>query len=182
VTAIRSGRSLMQVAGIPLAWTLCVVALCACVSTPPEAEYQAGAPSVKIAADDPTTISVQPASGVTMEDFDKLRLTGLIQQRVDIERMRNARSSDAKSYTVEVLITRYEKGNTFARAMLAGLGQIHLDATVTVYEGAARVRVTEFNIDKTFAWGGIYGASSRIEDIEPAFADGVDATLTGVAN
>jgi hypothetical protein len=170
----------MKLVGSPLIPILCVVALCACATTPPEAEFQPGAPGVKIAANDSTTVSVLPAPGVTLADFDKLRLTGLIQQRVDLGRMRNPASAEAMTYAVEVLITRYERGSAFARAMLAGLGQIHLDATITVFEGAARTRVTEFKIDKTFAWGGMYGGMSGIEDIEPAFADGIATALTGV--
>ena len=37
----------------------------------------------------------------------------------------------------------------------------------------------EFALSKTFAWGGIYGASTTIETIEDTFADGVAATVTG---
>jgi len=32
---------------------------------------------------------------------------------------------------------------------------------------------------KTFAWGGIYGSSTRIDDLEPIFADSVAAAVTG---
>jgi hypothetical protein len=37
----------------------------------------------------------------------------------------------------------------------------------------------EFDMQKTFAWGGVYGASTSIEEIEDTFADGVAATVTG---
>ena len=31
----------------------------------------------------------------------------------------------------------------------------------------------EYEVKKTFAWGGIYGASTKIEDVEAGFAEGV---------
>jgi hypothetical protein len=37
----------------------------------------------------------------------------------------------------------------------------------------------EFDMQKTFAWGGIYGASTSMDEIEDTFADGVAATVTG---
>jgi hypothetical protein len=43
----------------------------------------------------------------------------------------------------------------------------------------AHTLVEEFDMQKTFAWGGIYGASTSIEEIEDTFADGVAATVTG---
>ncbi len=77
------------------------------------------------------------------------------------------------------MITRYDKGNAFARAMLAGLGQIHIDSTVTVSASGSGDTVSEFTVKKTFAWGGIYGGATRIEDVEPAFAESLAAGLTG---
>ena len=63
--------------------------------------------------------------------------------------------------------------------MLAGLGQIHIDGTVSVYQMPEHKLVGEFTLNKTFAWGGIYGAATSIEDIENTFADGVAANVTG---
>jgi hypothetical protein len=39
-------------------------------------------------------------------------------------------------------------------------------------------KISDFLVAKTFAWGGIYGASTSMEDIERTFADGVAAALT----
>jgi hypothetical protein len=41
------------------------------------------------------------------------------------------------------------------------------------------VLLEDFDLQKTFAWGGIYGASTSMEQIEDTFADGVAATVTG---
>jgi hypothetical protein len=43
----------------------------------------------------------------------------------------------------------------------------------------AHDRVEEFAVQKTFAWGGIYGASTTMEDIEQSFAEGIANALTG---
>ena len=64
--------------------------------------------------------------------------------------------------------------------MLAGIGRIHVDAKVTVYALPNRKKKAEFDIDKTFAWGGIYGAVTSIEDVEQGFADGVAEAVTNV--
>ena len=63
--------------------------------------------------------------------------------------------------------------------MLIGLGQIHVDATVRLLELPAKKKVGEFSINKTFAWGGLYGGMTNMEDVERGFADGVAAALTG---
>lgn len=56
--------------------------------------------------------------------------------------------------------------------MLAGLGQIHIDGDVTMYALPDHSKVGDFHLKKTFAWGGIYGSSTSMEDIETTFADG----------
>jgi hypothetical protein len=39
-------------------------------------------------------------------------------------------------------------------------------------------KVAEFTADKTFAWGGIYGGSTSMEDVEHGFAEGIaEATV-----
>lgn len=48
--------------------------------------------------------------------------------------------------------------------MLAGLGQMHLDGTVTVYQMPSRTKVGEFVVKKTFAWGGMSMTMDAIED------------------
>ena len=62
--------------------------------------------------------------------------------------------------------------------MLVGLGQIHIDAKASVFLLPERMKVSEFDIDKTFAWGGIYGGPTSIEDVEHGFAEGVAQAVT----
>ena len=76
-----------------------------------------------------------------------------------------------------VTVTNYDKGNTFARFMLAGLGQIHIDAEVALRDQDTGDELGRFGVNKTFAWGGIYGAVTRVEDVEDGFAGAVANVL-----
>jgi hypothetical protein len=77
------------------------------------------------------------------------------------------------------VIKRYDEGDSFARAMLAGLGQMHIDADLCVSEYASKETLGTCEITKTFGWGGIYGAATRIEDIEDGFAQAVADFILG---
>lgn len=70
-------------------------------------------------------------------------------------------------------ITRYEKGSAAARAMAAGLGQIHIDGKILLKDAETGRVCCEFMEDKTFAWGGIYGGTTRVEDVEVGFAEAI---------
>lgn len=86
---------------------------------------------------------------------------------------------DPQTLQVSIAFTRYDKGNTFARAMLAGLGQIHIDADVTLADPVAQSVIGKYEVKKTFAWGGLYGGMTGIEDVENGFAEAVAKVLLG---
>jgi len=66
--------------------------------------------------------------------------------------------------------------------MMAGLGQIHIDGEFALYLVSTENEfVGEFALQKTFAWGGLYGGTTRIEDVEPAFAGGVAKAIVAQA-
>jgi hypothetical protein len=48
--------------------------------------------------------------------------------------------------------------------MLAGLGQIHIDTDVILSDVGREEPFAVYAVTKTFAWGGLYGASTRITD------------------
>ena len=156
--------------------------LAACASSVPKVEFtQAPAPEVRLDANDAADITVDAADGVSLVNYEKERLAHLIGEKLAALQSMNTEVGAEGRYNVKVTVTRYDKGNAFARAMFAGLGQIHVDANVQLFmlDADAETKVADFNIDKTFAWGGIYGASTRIEDVEPAFAEGIARALTG---
>jgi hypothetical protein len=164
--------------------TVCLVhglfMLAGCASTAPQAKFsQSIAAESRVMAPDTVTVSVEAAKGVEMLPSDKTVLAEIIQQKVDQRKIANASQAEKRDFEVSMLVTRFQKGNAFARAMLAGLGQIHLDAVVTLLRLPDRKEEGKFTLSKTFAWGGIYGASTSMEDIEKTFGDGVAAALTG---
>jgi len=121
------------------------------------------------------SVTVTARDGVSVSPID---LDGMTRAVVDaINRARSTASWAQAGATgplrMSVELTRYEPGNEFARFMLAGLGQIHVDGEVVLLDSAASEEIGRYSVSKTFAWGGVYGASTRIGDIVPAFAESV---------
>lgn len=69
--------------------------------------------------------------------------------------------------------TLYDEGNAFARFMLAGLGQIHIEADVAMVDAASGQPLARWQVSKTFAFGGLYGGTTNIQDVEKGFARSV---------
>jgi hypothetical protein len=78
---------------------------------------------------------------------------------------------------IKIIFTQYDKGNAVARFLLAGLGQIHMDADVIFIDGATGAQLGRYQVSKQFAFGGIYGGSTSIEDVEVGFAKSVAEIL-----
>jgi hypothetical protein len=131
-----------------------------------------------IASDNVNTEVTAPAS-VAIASYEKDRLAS--QVTAQVKRQAPAGTRPARNYRLAIEVTRYEKGNAFARAMLAGLGQMHLDGTVSLYALPAQTKVGEFSISKTFSWGGIYGAATTMETVEEEFAKAVAAAAAAEA-
>jgi hypothetical protein len=89
----------------------------------------------------------------------------------------NPPTPDAETLQAVVNITKYDKGNAFARAMLAGVGGMHINADITLNDLSTGKCLGKTECTKSFAWGGIYGASTTIEDIEEGFSKGVAASI-----
>ena len=112
-----------------------------------------------------------------MLDNDRQRLAEKIEK--SIRDTAGPSQGKGASYQAEVAINRYEKGNAFARAMLAGLGQIHINGTVTVRKLPGGAKVSQFSMNKTFAWGGIYGGTTDMDTIEDTYAKAVANAVCG---
>ncbi len=137
------------------------------------------------------TIRVTKADGVELQDQDLDRIAAKIvdaMKKKQPERFQsiNAAStqdpssdgqSDSGRMQVGVQLTKYDKGNAFARFMLAGLGQMHINGKVVLIDPITQAALGEYEVTKTFAWGGIYGGSTKIEDVEVGFAEGVAEAL-----
>ncbi|MBX9607603.1 MAG: DUF4410 domain-containing protein [Gammaproteobacteria bacterium] len=155
--------------------------LTGCAGTAPKATFIA--PPVKdtrVRNGDTVKVAVVAGAGVEMLESERLHLGEVISQKLGQFQAMNPATGTPVAYDLEVTVSRFEKGNAFARAMLAGLGQIHIDARVRLLSAADQSQVSAFDLKKTFAWGGMYGATTGIEDVEPAFAEGVASALTGL--
>ena len=160
--------------------TAAVITLAACAGTAPKASYVKGqAIQSPVNASDHVQVTVEAGAGVTILDYEKTRLVEQLKSHINSTRAQNVSQTAARDLMVTTTVTRYQKGSAFARAMLAGLGQIHLDGHVVLSSVSDRVILSDFMIAKTFAWGGVYGATKSIEDIEDVFAQGIADALTG---
>jgi len=168
---------LRRAAGVSV--LLAFAALTGCASSPPVAKFSHRQSDAVLRTADTSDVTVGTATGVTMADYEKARVVDRIKMQIAAKQALNPAVAAANQYEVSVTVTRYEKGSAFARAMLAGLGQIHMDGIVTLYSMPAHVAVEDFTVQKTFAWGGIYGGNTTIEDIEQSFAEGIANALTG---
>jgi hypothetical protein len=161
--------------------TIFIVGITAgCASSMPKPEYSRPiVAEARISAPDLSQVTVNAAEGIKILPMEEERLTQKIKAKIDARKSANIRTGESNTYEVDLHLTRYEKGSAFARAMLVGLGQIHIEGKVSLYQMPARTLVGEFDLKKTFAWGGIYGAATSMDDIENTFSDGVAAAVTG---
>jgi len=99
-----------------------------CASTMPKPEFSKQiAPESQIASTDEAKVQVETGKNASMIEAEKTRMTEKIKQKIDERKMKNSSNSSGKTYEIVLVITKYEKGNAFARAMLAGLGKIHIN-------------------------------------------------------
>jgi hypothetical protein len=118
-------------------------------------------------------ISADAASGVEMSDGD----FGLISQKVRGYIEQNSPGvmvdpATGQALHMKIHFTRFDRGNAFARAMLIGLGQIRIEASVSL-ENAAGTPVAQYEVAKDFALGGVVGATTKVDDVEDGFAKSV---------
>lgn len=121
-------------------------------------------------------VTAKAAQGVVMTSLDLERICDKVKAQMNAASpgiMVSPSSPDAATaMTMNLDFTRYDSGNAFARAMMMGLGQIHIDADVTLVDPLGKTDA-EYKVSKQFAFGGIYGGVTRIEDVEDGFAKSV---------
>jgi hypothetical protein len=93
----------------------------------------------------------------------------------------NAAAPGPQTILSNIRIKNFDEGNAFARFMMAGLGQMHIDADVDLSDYKTHETLGKFEVTKTFAWGGLYGASQKIVDIEEGFSDAVTEGILRVS-
>jgi hypothetical protein len=116
-----------------------------------------------------------------MPSADITYLQGDIQQKVREVLSGNPDLPD--TYKVEVTITKYDKGNAFARFMLIGLGQMYLYGTVEIKQGEPPVVIRAGEFKKNYCVGGMMGGMASMQkDVLPkvgqAIADAIKKQQT----
>lgn len=168
---------------------LLLAVLTGCASTAGSAKTLAGLPADAKLTQYTKVAFVTSAGGdaTPMSELDRGRIMGLVVRK--LQERAPARftdlapaSPDGETLKVTIAFTRYDEGNAFARFMLAGLGQIHINAEVMLEDGFRGAPLGRYEVTKTFAWGGIYGASTGIRDVEEGFADAVVNVVLGRAD
>jgi hypothetical protein len=127
-----------------------------------------------IAQGDNVNTQVTPSDG-RMPEMESSALADKITQAV--QAMAQPGSGSPNSYELSVNITRYTKGSGFIRTAMPGMGQMHLDGVVSVYQMPTRIPVGEFAINKAFAFGGLYDLMVNMNTISNTFAQAVAKTV-----
>ena len=130
------------------------------------------------------SLEMKKNDDVVMTSSDQLRIATWVAQKIKTKAPTrfaefNPKNPDPTTLHVVVKFIQYDEGNAFARFMLAGLGQIHIDAEVLLENRAKQAQLAKYEVNKTFAWGGIYGGSTGIKDVEHGFAEAIAAIVLG---
>lgn len=107
------------------------------------------------------SVVVEKNVDVKMPESEWQFLESDIKSKVAAQFLSSAKN---KVYVVKVSVTRYDEGNAFARFMLAGLGQMHLNAVVEVKLVKPESQVSLGEIRKNYSWGGIMGGSAEMHE------------------
>jgi len=106
----------------------------------------------------------------------------LVYLESDIERnVREVLRGDPDApdaYDVNVVITRYDEGDAFARFMLIGLGQMYLYGTVEVKHNSPTDVVRKGLFHKNYCLGGLLGCMATMREnvlpkVGPAIAEAI---------
>ncbi|HEX2593298.1 MAG TPA: DUF4410 domain-containing protein [Rhizomicrobium sp.] len=115
-------------------------------------------------------VTADAASGVEMSDGDFAIVCDKVKAHMQ-EDLPGTLTADG-AYRMRIHFTRFDRGSALARAILIGLGQIRIEATVDLLDASGTV-AGQYKVEKQFAIGGVVGASTSVEDVEDGFAKSV---------
>lgn len=150
--------------------------LASCATHTPRAVYISPLTAV-ISQGDGVSTQVS-TTDARMSEEERQMLGGRITQAV--QALAQPGSGSPRKYELVVNITRYTKGSGVIRTAMPGMGQMHLDGVVTVYQMPKRVKVGEFMINKAFAIGGLYSLAVNMDTIANTYAQAVAKTVCQV--
>jgi len=151
------------------------LALSNCASSTPRATYVT--PLTAVVSQGDSVNTMVNTTDARMSAEERAMLADQITQNV--QAMAQPGGS-AHRYEIVVNITRYTKGSGVVRTAMPGMGQMHLDGVVTLYQMPKRVPVGEFIVRKSFAIGGLYSLTVSMNTISTAFSQAVAKTVCQV--
>ena len=117
-------------------------------------------------------ITADAATGVEMSEGDFGLICQKVRGYIQSQTPGVLAAGDGTPLKMRLHFTKFDRGNAFARMMLAGLGQIRIEATVQ-FTDAAGAPAGTYTVAKDFSFGGMYGGSVTVEDVEDGFAKSV---------
>lgn len=118
-------------------------------------------------------------SDISLTKKVKNRIVDLVKQKIQ---RRNQEAFDfandlGRQLNVTIYFKEYDEGSIYLRALAHGLGQIHIEADLVIEDSLTHKVLAKYYVTKTFAWGGIYGVLTTIEDVEDGFAETIVSIL-----
>lgn len=154
--------------------TLLLLAACADSSSRPDIVQSL--PAAALTTPHLADVAVEAKPGIAVTQAARDRITDLVKAEIAAAAPGAFGAAD-DPMTLRITLTEYDEGNAFARAMLAGLGQIRISADVDYVDAKSGAALGQYKVSKDFSFGGLYGAVTRIEDVEKGFAKSVAETL-----
>ncbi|HUN51315.1 MAG TPA: DUF4410 domain-containing protein [Candidatus Sulfotelmatobacter sp.] len=115
-------------------------------------------------------ITAEAKPGVVMTSFELTRIVERVRAEIGAQfptvLVDASTAPSGGTCKMQILFSQYDRGNSFARFMIAGAGQIHIDADVLLIDAQSGQLLAKYQVSKQFAFGGVYGASTKIEDVE----------------
>lgn len=123
-----------------------------------------------------SSVTIDAADGVWLDDDDRLMIRQKVKSKLDTLVLTGADRSKP-AYAMKIVFTKYESGSAAARLAFIGLGQIHMEATITVVDATGK-RCGEYKVGKGLVLGGIAGGLASTADVAEGFAKSVAAIFT----
>ena len=127
-------------------------------------------------------VKVDTANGIWIKDEQRVEIRNNIEAELQKQALMvvpavSGVPAMSQTFAMKVTLTRFDEGNEWARFALIGLGQIHIEGTVTLTDATGKL-AGQYGIKKTFAGGGVVGVVTTTANVEDGFAKSVVAGLT----
>ena len=166
-----SGRPILRL--VATAFVLVGLAGCAGSVAPPT--VVTALPDVQRSGLHLAGVTTQAGQGVAVRAGETDRISQLVVADIQALAPGMVDPAAARARALRIVITRFDEGSAAARFLLAGLGQIRLEGDVAIVDIGTNQAIAEYKVAKQFAFGGIYGGVTSMQDVEQGFAKSVAA-------